>query len=93
MALSAWLWACAVNLNSTGFQIGHSNSQSISVSIKQILRGIEEVDAPADAKVEAKGKLREFSDHSIVNTVIGVTASAILGTLGRSVVAGRSRAL
>lgn len=41
--------------NSTGFQIGDHNSQSIAITFNQILRGIEEADAPAEVKEEAKG--------------------------------------
>lgn len=66
--------------HSTGFQVGDHNSQSISIN--QILRGIEEADAPAEAKEEAKGRLRALLEHPLVNTVLGAAASAILGSLG-----------
>jgi hypothetical protein len=68
--------------HSTGFQIGDHNSQSIAITFNQILRGIEEADAPTEAKEEAKGRVRELLEHPLVNTVLGAAASAILGAMG-----------
>ncbi len=67
--------------NSQGVQIGNSNSQSLSVSINQVLRSIDDASATEKEKEEARGRLRSFLEHPLVTTLVGAGASALLGAL------------
>jgi len=72
-----------VNIHgSTGIQVGDYNTQNIQITVTELIKKLDESDAPNEQKVEAKNKLREFLAHPLVTGVLGSAATALIGKIG-----------
>lgn len=56
---------------SHGFQVGDHNTQHVEVSVQTIAAAIDEAEATAPQKKEAKSKLKEFLRHPAIIQVLG----------------------
>lgn len=72
-----------VNIHgSSGIQVGDYNTQNIQITVTELIKKLDEADAPDELKVEAKHKLREFLAHPLVTGVLGSAATALIGKIG-----------
>lgn len=62
-----------------GVQIGDNNTQNIINYIQALQEKIDSSNAPDKEKAEAKSRLANFLEHPLVTTLLGVSATAILG--------------
>jgi hypothetical protein len=71
-----------INLSGSGnsIQIGDgntlSNSTTLQLTIGQLLRGIEDSNAPAADKADAKNLLQRFLEHPLTSTIVGAVVSS-----------------
>ena len=65
-------------------QIGHGNVQNVEGIVQAWLKQIDAADATQDQKDEAKGLLRKFIEHPLVNTCLGVVGGVLAQKLGAS---------
>ena len=70
-------------VNSNGAtQIGHGNVQNAENVIQAWLKQIDAVEAPQEQKDEAKGLLRKFIEHPLVNTCLGIAGGFAAQAMG-----------
>lgn len=70
-------------VNSSGpTQIGNNNTQLIENVFLSLIKQIDESEAPDGDKKEAKGRLKKFITHPLVNTVLGASIGAVTTLLG-----------
>lgn len=69
--------------NSTGFQVGNNNSQSIVTALQLLVENIERSEVSAEQKAEAKGLLAKSIEHPATVAVIGAAASGVAAVLNR----------
>lgn len=70
--------------NSTGFQVGDYNTQSIQATFNELIQQIDKSSASSEEKAEAKGRLATFLQHPLVSSVLGSAGGAVLGSLAGS---------
>jgi len=56
---------------SSGFQVGDHNSQSISVGIQALLQQIDESSATTEEKAAAKSLVHKLLEHPLVSAIVG----------------------
>ena len=64
--------------NSHGIQIGDHNTLNIVNALEQTLRAIDNGNSTAEAKAEAKGLLRRFLQHPIMEDILGLAGRALV---------------
>lgn len=57
--------------SSSGVQIGNANTQGDSLNLNQLIDAIDNSNAPAREKQEAKSRLAAFLKHPLVTTIAG----------------------
>lgn len=63
--------------SSSNVQIGDSNIQDVSVSLKKLVVAIESADATDSEKNEAKSRLSKFLQHPLVTSIAGGLADSL----------------
>jgi hypothetical protein len=62
--------------NSHGIQIGDHNTLNIVNALEQTLQAIDKGNSTAEAKAEAKGLLRRFLQHPVMENILGLAGRA-----------------
>ncbi len=63
-------------------QIGNHNTQNIENLFSEVIERIEQSAAPEEEKREAKSRLKEFLEHPLTGTAIGLAPTAIKALCG-----------
>ena len=65
--------------NSSGFQVGSHNVQSIQNAFLELEKAIDAQSASSESKVDAKAKLKALLQHPLVVAVLGGVAGSVGG--------------
>lgn len=65
--------------NSSGFQVGNNNLQSVQLAFNQLLQAIESHPGSPEQKLEAKSRLKTFLEHPLVIAVLGGVSGGLVG--------------
>jgi hypothetical protein len=68
--------------SSSGFQVGDYNTQNIQAAFTELIRKVEDSDAPPDQKSDAKRRLSAFLEHPLVTSLLGGAAGSLFQLLG-----------
>lgn len=67
-----------INGSNSNVQIGDHNRMEFRENIHNLINTIEKTEASNEEKEEARGLLKKFLEHPLVNTIAGSAASAFL---------------
>ncbi|HDT5893623.1 hypothetical protein HNP12_003757 [Aeromonas hydrophila] len=76
--LGASMQISTLNVNAPS-QIGNGNTQSISNVFNQLVQDIDNSQASAEEKDEAKKRLAKFLEHPLVSSIVGGVAGSLTG--------------
>jgi hypothetical protein len=66
-----------INITATNVQVGDHNQQQLVQSFNQLVKKIEESDAPIEEKQNALSRLKEFLNLPLVTTVAGIVVESV----------------